>query len=145
MSYQIIPTINIDHYIGRKVTKIVQGDGGEGNPLWSLQLEGGVTIHNYSEYTPLPPAGIQGMIFIAAILGETTQMAIGISPNNQQYVVQFMPLDYAIADPGYPELGIVFPQRSEANDPNLLNRPEDPSPRRVRDFRDDETTADDEG
>lgn len=103
---------DLSHYYGRRVVDIVKGSGAEGDPVWSLVLEGEVVIHNYDNKLPIPGAHIKGQSFTNTTLHpKVTSMFFGGLGGN---TVSLNPMKYAIAtdktDKPY------YPQVSEAQE-----------------------------
>lgn len=117
--------IAVDYFNGRRVEDVRDGDGAEGSPFWTIELEGEGLIHNYDPSIPKPTT-ITGAALTRTILShEATRLQFGLEE------VQLNPIEYAMVDPTYTDGLIVYPQRSDYNMP--LEVPDDPSQHRVKD------------
>jgi hypothetical protein len=99
---------DLSHYYGRKVEDIVTGTGAEGDPVWSLVLEGGIVIQNYDDKLPVPGEHIKEQSFTNMTLHpRVTSMFFGGLGGN---TVSLNPMKYAISDkavmaePYYPQV-----------------------------------------
>lgn len=90
-----MPAPDLSHYYGRRVEDIRKGTGVDGEPAWSLVLEGGVIVQNYDDALPVPGDHIKGQIFSNMTLHpRVTSMFFGGLGGN---TVSLTPMKYAIA------------------------------------------------
>lgn len=102
---------DLSHYYGREVEDIATGTGAEGDPVWSLVLEGDIVIHNYDDKLPIPGEHIKGQRFSNMTLHpNVTSMFFG---GLGGHTVSLNPMKYAIADKAVMSEPY-FPQVSEA-------------------------------
>jgi hypothetical protein len=118
--------VSVDYFMQRRVEEVRQGEGGHGDPVWTIVFDGGGLLHNYDKKLPIPKA-ITGAALTMQILGslEGTRLMFGMEE------VLLNPTMYSIVDPNYTQGENVFPQASDAN--LDVNFPDDPSPLRVAD------------
>lgn len=121
--------VSLDYFTGRRVLDVQDGQGGEGDPFWTIVLEGDAAIHNFDP-TIAKPMTITGAALTMQVLGghsvekqPVTELRFGLE------VVLLNPMEYAISDPTYTKNQLVYPQRSEYNMPRSTDTPDHPEGR----------------
>lgn len=114
--------VSLDYYHGRRVEDVVDGDGAEGSPVWTIKLEGDALIHNFDP-TIAKPKAIKGAALTLVILGAHTDQVSRTPKTELRFgleTVKLNPMEYAMADPTYTRGELVYAQRSNANMPSAL-------------------------
>lgn len=116
--------VSVDYFHGRRVEAVEEG-GSDGEPVWTIVLEGGARIENFDPSVPAPTAIVGAGLTRTILERNKTRLQFGLEE------VTLNPIEYAIVDTNYTKGQRVYTQRSEANMPPTL--PPDPSPERVVD------------
>lgn len=107
-SMEVFGAIAIDHFTGRRVEKVADG---ERDAVWTITFEGNAKVHNFDPTIPMPTQIVGAALTRTILETKRTRLQFGL----EQIVLN--PLEYAIEDPSYTHGELVYAQRSEANMP----------------------------
>lgn len=110
--------VALDYFNQRRVLDVVDGGGGQGEPVWTIQFEGDGLLHNYDPTIPKP--NVKGAALTLVVMTDkVTEARFGLE------VVYLNPTQYSMVHPVYTKGQIVFAQRSKANMPSTPPHPDE--------------------
>jgi hypothetical protein len=114
--------VSVDYFHGRRVERVdVHGTPGEGEPVWTIVMEGNGLIENFDPTIPSPTAIVGAALTRTILEHDKTRLQFGLEQ------VTLNPMQYAIVYEGYTQGKRVFAQRSRYDMPTSL--PEEPKNR----------------